>query len=158
MTDEVSLEVKEDSLIISKPKNPREGWEEAIQAAGADDLLLDDFPNDFDVARVDVVRQFDIHLVSLDPTRGAEMKKTRPCIIISPDEMNTCLKTVIIAPLTSSLRKYPFRISCLFQGKKGQIALDQMRTVDKRRLLKRIGSIHQATAEKSLLVLQKMFS
>ncbi len=84
-----------------------------------------------------VVDRFDIYIVSLDPTHGSEIKKTRPCVVISPDEMNYNINTVIIAPMTSSSKKYPTRVPIEFQGKKGQVVLDQIRTVDKVRLIKK---------------------
>lgn len=83
-----------------------------------------------------MVNRFDVYLVALDPTLGSEIKKTRPCVVISPDEMNRHLNTVIIAPLTSTRKKYPTRVGLSFQGKKGDIVLDQIRTVDKKRLVK----------------------
>ncbi|HDZ02973.1 MAG TPA: type II toxin-antitoxin system PemK/MazF family toxin [Nitrospirae bacterium] len=104
-----------------------------------------------------VVNRFDIYIVSLDPTRGSEIKKTRPCVVISPDEMNHNINTVIIAPMTSSSKKYPTRVPVEFQGKKGQIVLDQIRTIDKTRLTKKIGRVKQITSEKVLTVLQEMF-
>ena len=84
--------------------------------------------------------QYDIYIVDLDPTRGSEIKKKRPCIIISPDEMNQHLRTVQIAPLTSNTRECPWRISIRFRGKDGMVALDQIRTVDKSRLIRRAGA------------------
>ncbi len=105
-----------------------------------------------------MVKQFDVYLVSLDPTQGSEIKKTRPCLIISPDEMNQPLNTVLIAPMTTALRNYPSRVKTTFHGKKGDIALDQIRAIDKRRLLKRLGSINHSAASKTLLLLQEMFS
>ena len=81
----------------------------------------------------------DVYLVDLNPTKGAEIKKTRPAVIISPDEMNSTTKTVIIAPLTSTIRAYPFRVECTFQKKNGQLALDQIRSLDKKRLIKKLG-------------------
>jgi mRNA interferase MazF len=104
-----------------------------------------------------VVNRFDIYIVSLDPTQGSEIKKSRPCVVISPDEMNHNINTVIIAPMTSSSKKYPTRVPIEFQGKKGQIVLDQIRTVDKKRLIKKIGRVKQATYEKALSILQEMF-
>src|SRR5690625_5655492 len=86
---------------------------------------------------VDPVRRFEVHLISLDPTKGSEIRKTRPCLIISPDEMNKHIRTVIIAPMTSTIKNYPTRVTTTFRGKKGQIVLDQIRTVDKSRLIDR---------------------
>lgn len=94
-----------------------------------------------------VVRRFDVFLVNLDPTVGSEIKKTRPCLIVSPGEMNRAIRTVIIAPMTSQGRVYPTRIPCLFQGKEGLILLDQLRTVDKQRLVRRMGRLDDATSQ-----------
>ena len=90
-----------------------------------------------------VVKRFDVFLVNLDPTIGSEIKKTRPCVVISPDEMNRYIATVIIAPMTTKGRTYPTRVACQFQGKDGQIVLDQIRTLDKTRLVKKLGQISQ---------------
>lgn len=105
-----------------------------------------------------VTTRFDVYLISLDPIQGHEIKKTRPCLIISPDEMNRHIDTVIVAPMTTKGRKYPTRIPVTFQRKKGQIVLDQIRTVDKTRLVKRLGKINPKTAERTLVVLQEMFA
>lgn len=105
-----------------------------------------------------LVKRFDIYLVSLDPTTGSEIQKSRPCVVVSPNEMNAPLNTVIIAPMTSKLRNYPTRVPITFQGKKGEIALDQIRTVDKQRLFKKLGSIHHNTAAKVVNLLIEMFS
>src|SRR6266540_2440303 len=92
-----------------------------------------------------VVKRFDVFLINLDPTSGAEMKKTRPGIVISPDEMNRYIATVIIAPMTTKGTAYPTRVACKFQGKQGQVVLDQIRTVDKTRLAKKLGRIDTKT-------------
>jgi mRNA interferase MazF len=105
-----------------------------------------------------VTKRFEVHLVNLDPTVGSEIKKMRPCLIISPDEMNTHIATVIVAPMTTQGRAYPTRVSCKFQGKDGQIVLDQIRTVDKARLAKRLGMISAATQKAVLAVLAEMFA
>lgn len=105
-----------------------------------------------------VISRFDVYLVSLDPTQGHEIRKTRPCVVISPDEMNHHIGTVIVAPMTTKGRDYPTRISLTFQRKKGQIVLDQIRTVDKTRLVKRMGKLDANTAAKTLAVLQEMFA
>ena len=105
-----------------------------------------------------VIKRFDVFLVNLDPTIGHEIKKTRPCLIISPDEMNRNISTVIVAPMTTKGKKYPTRISCIFQGKKGQIILDQIRTIDKERLVKKLGVISKASQKKTLNILQEMFA
>jgi mRNA interferase MazF len=104
------------------------------------------------------VQRFEVHLISLDPAKGSEIRKTCPCLIISPDEMNKHIRTVIIAPMTSAIKNYPTRVTTTFQGKKGQIVLDQIRTVDKSRLIKNLGSISKAAEEKVLSVLQEIFA
>lgn len=105
-----------------------------------------------------VVKRFDVFLVSLDPTVGSEIQKGRPCLIISPDEMNRHIRTVIIAPMTTRGRLYPTRVACEFQGKQGQIVLDQIRTVDKSRLLGRLGRIDSQTQMRMLSLLHDMFA
>lgn len=102
--------------------------------------------------------RFDIYYVNLDPTVGNEIKKTRPCVIISPDEMNHNISTIIIAPVTSKIRNYPTRISVKIEGRTGQIVLDQIRTVDKARLISKIDRLNKPTQLKVLNVLQEMFS
>ena len=104
------------------------------------------------------MNRFDVFLVNLDPAIGHEIKKTRPCLIISPNEMNRFIATVIIAPMTSKGRDYPSRVDCTFQGIQGQIVLDQVRTVDKLRLVKRLGSIAGITQQKVLQLLNEMFA
>ena len=104
-----------------------------------------------------VVKRFDIFLISLEPTIGSEIHKTRPCLVVSPDEMNRYIQTVIVAPMTTKGRDYPTRVSCKFKGKKGQIVLDQIRTVDKSRLIKRLGRIDAVTQMKVLSILNEMF-
>jgi mRNA interferase MazF len=99
-----------------------------------------------------VIKRFEIYLITLDPTLGSEIQKTRPCVIISPDEMNHYLNTVIIAPLTSTKRTYPTRINCSFDGKEGQIALDQMRAIDKSRLVKKLGTFKDKTIAETILI------
>ncbi|MBO6586403.1 MAG: type II toxin-antitoxin system PemK/MazF family toxin [Gracilimonas sp.] len=110
------------------------------------------------MVKVKPVKRFEVHLISLDPTKGSEIKKTRPCLIISPDEMNKHIRTVIIAPMTSTIKNYPTRVTTTFQGKKGQIVLDQIRTVDKSRLIKSLGTISSSAEEKVLSTLQEMFA
>ena len=105
-----------------------------------------------------VVRRFDVFLVGLDPTIGSAIQKGRPCLVISPDEMNRHIKTVIIAPMTTQGRRYPTRVACEFQGKQGQIVLDQIRIVDKSRLIRKLGRIDNQTQVKVLSVLREMFS
>ena len=103
------------------------------------------------------VSRFDVVLVALDPTIGHEIKKTRPCTVVSPDEMNHNIGTVIIAPMTTKGRHYPTRVNCVFQGVEGQIALDQIRTVDKERLVKKLGQLSQVSGNRVLEVLAEMF-
>ena len=105
-----------------------------------------------------VVHRFEVYLVTLDPTLGAETRKTRPCVIISPDELNATLLTVIIAPLTAVTRNFPFRVDSRFAGKQGQIALDQARAVDKKRLGKRLGKLDRATSGRVVRTLVEMFA
>lgn len=105
-----------------------------------------------------VVRRFDVWLVNLDPTVGSEIRKTRPALIVSPDEMNDHIATVIIAPMTTKGRHYPTRVPCSFQGKSGQVVLDQLRTVDKARLVKRLGRIGDKTADTVLGTLGELFA
>ena len=100
----------------------------------------------------------EIWLVSLDPTQGSEMRKTRPSLVISPDEMNRHLRTVLIAPMTTVERPYPTRVSLTFQGKRGQVALDQIRAVDRQRLVRRIGKASSVTAPAVSGVLIEMFA
>ena len=99
----------------------------------------------------------DVFLVTLNPTRGREIRKTRPCVIVSPDELNTHMGTFIVAPLTGGSHPYPFRVPCRFAGKDGHIVLDQIRTVDEERLGKRLGALTATTMTKILGVLQAMF-
>lgn len=104
------------------------------------------------------VRRYEIYLVNLDPTQGSEIQKTRPCLVVSPDEMNRYIRTVIIAPMTSTQQDYPTRVTLTFQRKKGQIVLDQIRTVDKSRLVRRLGTLPPSRAREVANVLQEMFA
>ena len=105
-----------------------------------------------------VIKRFDVFLVNLDPTIGSEIQKTRPCVVISPDEMNLHISTVIIAPMTTKGKTYPTLIGCQFQGKNGQIVLDQIRTIDKTRLVKKLGRINQDEQKVVLDTLAKIFA
>ncbi|MBW1746168.1 MAG: type II toxin-antitoxin system PemK/MazF family toxin [Deltaproteobacteria bacterium] len=105
-----------------------------------------------------VANRFDVYLVNLDPAVGSEIQKTRPCLIISPDEMNRHIRTVIVAPMTTAGKDYPTRISCNFKKKKGQIVLDQIRTIDKTRLIKKLGSINPETQLEVISDLQRLFA
>ncbi len=105
-----------------------------------------------------VVKRFDVVLVALDPTIGSEIKKTRPCLIVSPDEMNKHLATVIVAPMTTKGQHYPTRIACRFQKKDGQVVLDQLRTIDKFRIISKLEQINEETRENVLTKLGEMFS
>jgi mRNA interferase MazF len=104
------------------------------------------------------VKRFEVFLVNLDPTVGSEIKKSRPCLVISPDELNRFIATVIVAPMTTRGRDYPSRVSCVFQGKQAQVVLDQIRTVDKTRLVKRLGKVGAQTQSEVLSALAEMFS
>ena len=104
------------------------------------------------------MKRFDVYLITLNPTRGAEIKKTRPCLIVSPNEMNDHISKVIVAPMTSKGRNYPTRIACRFQRTQCQIVLDQIRTVDKTRLVKKLGRISSATQDRVLGGLAAIFT
>ena len=105
-----------------------------------------------------VVNRFDVYLINLDPAIGSEIQKARPCLIISPDEMNRHIRTVIVAPMTTASKDYPTRVSCKFKKKKGQIVLDQIRTIDKTRLIKKLGSTNPETQLEVISVLQRLFA
>ena len=105
-----------------------------------------------------VVNQYEVYWVNLDPTIGREIQKTRPALIISPDEMNQHIATVSVAPMTTQRRSYPTRVDCRFQGKAGQIVLDQLRTVDKARLIRRLGHVSPTVRKAVLSVLAEMFA
>ena len=105
-----------------------------------------------------VAKRFDVYLTNLDPTVGSEIQKTRPCLIVSPDEMNKHIRTVIIAPMSTAGKDYPTRVSCTFKKKKGQIVLDQIQTIDKARLIKKLGTIDPETQLKVISILQRLFA
>jgi len=109
------------------------------------------------VGRSGIVRG-DVHLVRLDPTLGREIRKTRPCLVVSPDELNQHLSTVIVAPMTTGGHAYPWRVACRFQNRTGFVALDQLRTVDSERLVKRLGRLSSGTTTDILETLQEMFA
>ena len=104
------------------------------------------------------VRRFEVYLVALDPTVGSEIRKTRPCVVVSPDEANAVLSTVVAAPLTSTIRNYPTRVSLRFQRRNGEIAVDQLRALDKRRLIKKLGVISPEAQQRLLVLLAEFFS
>jgi mRNA interferase MazF len=104
------------------------------------------------------VDRFDVYLVVLDPTVGSEIQKTQPCLVASPDEMNHHIATVIVAPMTTKGRPYPTRVPCTFEGKEGQIVLDQLRTVDRTRLVRRLGRVAEDVQEAVLVTLAEMFA
>lgn len=99
----------------------------------------------------------DVHLVRLDPTVGSEVRKTRPCLVVSPDELNEHLRTIIVAPMTTGGQAYPWRVPCRFQNRSGFVAVDQLRTVDGERLVKRLGRLSPGTTTAVLETLQEMF-
>lgn len=105
-----------------------------------------------------VIRRFEVYLINLDPTVGSEIQKKRPCLIVSPNEINHNLSTVIIAPMMTKGRSYPSRVPCRFKGKNGHVVLDQIRTVDQRRLIKKMGRLDNATSTLVLEVLREMFA
>lgn len=107
---------------------------------------------------IEDVRRGDVFLVSLDPARGREIQKTRPCVIVSPDELNSYLRTFIVAPLTTGGHPYPFRIPCRFKGRAGYVVIDQIRTIDRERLMRRLGKLSPSTLGRVLAVLQEMFT
>jgi mRNA interferase MazF len=106
----------------------------------------------------EAVHRGDVFLVSLDPTRGGEIQKTRPCVVVSPDELNAHLRTFIVAPMTSGGQFYPFRAPCRFGRRTGYVVLDQIRTVDRERLVRRLGRLSPTTRGRALEVLQEMFA
>lgn len=103
-----------------------------------------------------IIKQYHIYLINLDPTIGHEIKKTRPCIVISPDEMNNNISTIIIAPMTTKSHSYPTRVQLKFQDKTGYIVLDQIRTIDKRRIIKELGTVNKSIIKKIKSVLHEM--
>jgi mRNA interferase MazF len=105
-----------------------------------------------------MVKRFEVYLVRLDPTLGSEIQKTRPCAVVSPDQMNRHIQTVIVAPMTTKGKTYPTRVECELDSKQGQIVLDQIRTVDKTRLVKKLGELDSETQEEALCVLAEMFA
>jgi mRNA interferase MazF len=104
------------------------------------------------------INRFEVYLVNLDPTVGGEIQKTRPCLVVSPNEINHHVRTVIVAPMTTKGQAYPTRVACRFRGKSGQVVLDQIRTVDRVRLTKRLGRLDPKTSARVLEVLQEMFA
>jgi mRNA interferase MazF len=104
------------------------------------------------------VRRGDVFLISLDPARGGEIQKTRPCVIVSPDELNTYLRTFIVAPLTTGGHPYPFRVPCRFENRSGYVVIDQIRVVDRERLVRRLGKLSPSTLGRVLAILQEMFT
>ena len=104
------------------------------------------------------VRRFEVFLVNLDPTVGSEIRKARPCVVVSPDEMNRYVRTVVVAPLTTAGRPYPSRVPVRFSGKNGQVVVDQLRTVDKIRLARRLGALEPREAAAVLEVLREFFA
>jgi len=100
----------------------------------------------------------DVYLVSVNPARGSEIQKSRPCVIVSPDELNAYLRTFIVAPLTTGSHAYPFRVPCRFEGRAGYVVLDQIRAVDQGRLVRRLGKLSSSTLGQALAILQEMFA
>ena len=110
------------------------------------------------MVKTEDVRRGDVFLVSLDPARGGEIQKTRPCVVVSPDELNSYLRTFIVVPLTTGGHSYPFRIPCRFEGRAGYVVIDQIRTVDRERLVRRLGKLPPSTLGHILAILQEMFT
>jgi mRNA interferase MazF len=105
-----------------------------------------------------VINRFEVYLINLDPTVGSEIQKTRPCLVVSPDELNHHIRTVLVAPMTTKGQSYPSRVPCRFKGKAGQIVLDQIRTVDRVRLIKKLGVLDAKTGTRVIETLQEMFA
>lgn len=105
-----------------------------------------------------MVKRGEVYLINLDPTIGSEVQKTRPCVIVSPDEMNQYIRTVIIAPMTTKIRSYKSRVEIKFDDKQGQVMLDQLRTIDKQRLLRKLGGLSKTELKQVLSLLQEMFT
>ena len=105
-----------------------------------------------------VIERFGIYLATFDPTMGAEMGKTRPCVVICPDEMHRVVRTVLVAPLTSARKRYPTRVNCQFEGRDGQIALDQIRSFDRVRFIRKLGRLDHATASRVRKTLMDLFT
>jgi mRNA interferase MazF len=103
-------------------------------------------------------RRGEVHLVALDPTKGSEIRKTRPCVIVSPNELNQHLRTLLVVPMTTGGHAYPWRVPCRFQRRSGLVAVDQLRTIDRERLVGRLGKLAPATVREVLQVLQEMFA
>jgi mRNA interferase MazF len=104
------------------------------------------------------VRRGEVFLIDLNPTRGSEIRKTRPCVVVSPNDLNKYLRTFIVAPLTTGSHSYPFRVPCRFDGKSGHVILDQVRAVDRERLVRRLGKLSPSTMGRALSILQEMFA
>jgi mRNA interferase MazF len=105
-----------------------------------------------------VIKRFDVYLAALDPAVGHEIQKTRPCLVVSPDEINSIIGTLIVAPMTKGRQSYPTRVPVKFKGREGSVALDQIRAVDKSRLINKVGVIKEPTRSKVLAILQEMFA
>ena len=104
-----------------------------------------------------VIERYGVYLAPFNPTFGVEMGKTRPCVVISPDELHKAVRTVIVAPLTGTRKRFPYRIDCVFDGKQGQIALDQMRSFDRLRFIRHLGQLDHVTADRMVRVLLELF-
>ena len=109
------------------------------------------------MVKASIVQRGDVFLVDLEPTRGGEIRKTRPCVIVSPDVLNTHMRTFIVAPLTTGSHDYPFRIACRLQRKNGHVVLDQLRTIDREQIVKRLGKLSESVLGRVLEALQEMF-
>lgn len=104
------------------------------------------------------VRRGEVFLIELNPTRGSEIRKSRPCVVVSPNDLNKYLRTFIVAPLTTGSHSYPFRVPCRFEGKSGHVILDQVRAIDRERLVRRLGKLSPTTMGRALSILQEMFA
>lgn len=169
LSDEVELKVEGETIVLTPPhKNPREGWAEAFAALPPDDEDWSDWQkmrNGFDDTEWTWPEDHvwpedpnDVYLVDLEPVRGSEIARRRPCAIVSPQEANAALRTVTVVPLTSTRRRYPLRVPTTFSGVNGEAATDQIRSVDKQRLVRLVGRLDRAEAQALCRRLVEMFA
>ena len=151
----VSISLDGNNIVIKA--QPRQGWAEAAKRAhenGDDELLI---PDVFEDEKFEDWTWYGVYWVELDPTRGGEMAKTRPCVVVTPSDLNMYLTIVVIAPITSTIRNYPYRVLCSVAGRDGEIATDQIRTVDKSRLKRKIGDLNFSEIKRLKEVFHQMF-
>ena len=158
---ELEIDIADGAVIIRAPRRARGGWAEAFKhiARRRRQTARPRDRHTMGQGEMGVeVKRFDVFQAALDPTIGREIKKKRPCRIVSPDEMNRHIRTMIIAPMTSKGRNYPSRVPCTFQGVQGQIVLDQIRTIDNSQLVRKFGRLSPPTSDRVLHVLGEMFT